>query len=238
MDMFLSDWSIQQTFLEGLLTTLRLSAVSAALALTLGFFMAFAKVSSQPWLKWPATAYVELFRNTPLLIQLYLAYRGLQSIGLILSPETCGILALSLYTGAYLTEVFRSGLLAIPAQQTEAGLSLGLGRFNVYRLILLPQAFRLILPALGNQLISLVKNSSLVAFITVSDLFLVIYKGAVDHFQPVEYFMEGAAIYLGVSLAISGGIRLLETLTTRRETNVPPSLPPSGKNPVGANGYG
>lgn len=210
MEPFLTDWSIQQTFLEGLLTTLRLSGLAAILALTLGFTMAFAKVSRRAWLKWPATIYVELFRNTPLLIQLYIYYRGLQSIGLMLSAETCGVLALSLYTGAYLTEVFRSGLLAIPREQSEAGTSLGLSQFNVYRLILIPQAIRLILPAIGNQLISLVKNSSLVAFITVSDLFLVIYKGAVDHFQPVEYFMEGAAIYLGVSLLISGLVKLVE----------------------------
>lgn len=238
METFLSDWNIQQAFLEGLLTTLRLSSMSAVLALTLGFCMAFAKVSLKPWLNWPATVYVELFRNTPLLIQLYLYYRGLQSLGLILSPETCGILALSLYTGAYLTEVFRSGLLAIPVQQTEAGLSLGLNRFKVYWFILLPQAFRLILPAIGNQLISLVKNSSLVAFITVNDLFLVIYKGAVDHFQPVEYFVEGAAIYLGVSLAISGGIRLLEALTAQRKPSASLPLKPPGPNAQEAKGYG
>ena len=216
MDTFLTDWSIQQTFLEGLATTLRLSILAAVLALTIGFVMAFAKVSRRRWLNWLAIGYVELFRNTPLLIQLYIYYRGLQSVGLTLSPESCGVIALALYTGAYLTEVFRSGLLAIPPEQREAGTSLGLSQFNVYRLILIPQAFRLILPAIGNQMISLVKNSSLVAFITVSDLFLVIYKGAVDNFQPVEYFLEGAAIYMGVSLAISGGIKLLERCVAPR----------------------
>ncbi|WP_373531073.1 amino acid ABC transporter permease [Vampirovibrio sp.] len=225
MDPFLTDWSVQQAFLEGLLTTLKLSAMAAAMALTLGFGMAFARVSEQSWLKWPAGAYVELFRNTPLLIQLYLYYRGLQSAGLSLSPETCGVLALSLYTGAYLTEVFRSGLLAIPQTQSEAGLSLGLSRFKVYRLILVPQAMRLILPAIGNQLISLVKNSSLVAFITVNDLFLVIYKGAVDQFKPVEYFLEGAALYLSVSLSLSLGIKLIEKLMSPPTPKPQPALP-------------
>jgi polar amino acid transport system permease protein len=210
---FLTDWVIQRDFLEGLLTTLRLSTISAMLALSIGFLMAFARISHARWLSGVATGYVELFRNTPLLIQLYLYYRGLQSIGIALAPETCGILALSLYSGAYLTEVFRSGLLAIPTQQTEAGLSLGLSRFKVYWLILIPQAFRLILPAIGNQLISLVKNSSLVAFITVSDLFMVIYKGAVDHFLPIEYFVEGALLYLTVSLGISAFMRLVEHWT-------------------------
>jgi polar amino acid transport system permease protein len=208
--------------------------MAAVIALTLGFVMAFARVSEQGWLKWPAGIYVELFRNTPLLIQLYLYYRGLQSVGFSLSPETCGVLALSLYTGAYLTEVFRSGLLAIPQQQSEAGLSLGLSRFNVYRLILIPQALRLILPAIGNQLISLVKNSSLVAFITVSDLFLVIYKGAVDQFKPLEYFLEGAALYISVSLTLSLGIKLIERVLWKAHVN--PSALGAGKDLVAPHG--
>jgi His/Glu/Gln/Arg/opine family amino acid ABC transporter permease subunit len=207
---FLTDWSVQQAFLQGLATTLRLSFISAGLALCIGFLMAFARVSRLRPLGWLSEGYVALFRNTPLLIQLYLCYRGLQSLGLILSPELCGVMALSLYSGAYLTEVFRSGLLAIPNEQLDAGLSLGLSRFSVYRMILIPQALRVILPAVGNQLISLTKNSSLVAFITVNDLFYVVYKGAVDAFQPLEYFLEGAMLYLAVSLAISGLVRLLE----------------------------
>lgn len=229
MDHFLLDWNVQQAFWSGLTTTLRISAIATIIALTLGFVMAFARVSEQGWLKWPAGVYVELFRNTPLLIQLYIYYRGLQSAGITLTPETCGILALSLYTGAYLTEVFRSGLLAIPQTQTEAGISLGLSRFNVYRLILIPQALRLVLPAIGNQVISLVKNSSLVAFITVNDLFMVIYKGAVDQFRPLEYFLEGAALYLTVSLTISGIVKLIErrfTKASQDHNGTPPKNPP------------
>lgn len=199
----LNFWSAQWDFLQGVLTTARLSIISAVLALGLGFWMAFARNSRHPWLNRPAAFYVEIFRNTPLLIQLYFYYRGLQSVGLVLSPEVCGVLALSLYTGAYATEVFRAGLLGIPPQQTEAGLSLGLKPFHIYRLILLPQAIRAVLPALGNQMISLVKNSSLLAFITVNDLFLVTYKGAVDRFLPIQYFVEGAALYWLLSLGVS-----------------------------------
>lgn len=213
MSAFYTDPDIQRAFLDGLLTTLHLSALSSVFALAVGFLMAFARITPL----WPframAAVYVSVFRNTPLLIQLFLYYRGLQSVGLMLSPLTCGILALSLYTGAYLTEVFRAGMLSVPREQTDAGLSLGLGRFQVYRMILLPQAFRVALPAIGNQMISLMKNSSLVAFITVSDLFFVVYKGAVDHFLPMEYFIEGALLYLLLSLAISGLIRLIEALT-------------------------
>lgn len=227
---FLSDGEVQRAFLEGLLTTLRISAVSAFLALLIGFLAAFARMSPTRWLNMAAAGYVALFRNTPLLIQLYFYYRGLQSIGLILEPEVCGVVALSLYTGAYLTEVFRSGLLSIPPEQLDAGLSLGLGRFAVYRLILIPQAFRIILPTLGNQLISLAKNSSLVAFITVNDLFLVIYKGAVDYFKPMEYFLEGALLYLAVSLSISGLVRLLEARLSL-PLDAARTLRPDGKAP-------
>ncbi len=212
---FLLNPDVQSNFLSGLTMTLRISVISGVLALLIGLFLAFASQYHNPWLQKPAHIYKEVIRNTPLLIQLYIFYRGLQSIGLTLDPELCGILALSLYTGAYLSEVFRSGLLAIPQQQTDAGLSLGLNRLQVFVRILLPQATRIALPAVGNQLISLMKNSSLVAFITVQDLFYVIYKGAVDEFQPMEYFIEGALIYLGLSLTISGVIHGVEWFLKR-----------------------
>ncbi len=219
MPSFYTDPDIQGAFLQGLLTTLQLTALASILALAVGFLMAFARITPLKPLRTVAAVYVSVFRNTPLLIQLFFYYRGLQSIGLMLSPFTCGVLALSLYTGAYLTEVFRAGMLAIPREQSDAGLSLGLGRFQVYRMILLPQAFRVALPALGNQMISLMKNSSLVAFITVSELFFVVYKGAVDHFLPMEYFIEGALLYLLLSLSISWLIRLIESLMALPGTN-------------------
>ncbi len=212
---FLTDWDVQRAFAEGLFVTLKISVLSAGLAFGIGFLLAFARVSKLRWLSLSAAAYVELFRNTPLLIQLYIYYRGLQSLGVMLPPEVCGVLALSLYSGAYMAEVFRSGLLAIPPEQLDAGLSLGLSRFRAYRMILIPQAFRLVLPALGNQIISLAKNSSLVAFITVNDLFMVIYKGAVDHFMPLEYFVEGAVLYLTVSLGISSLVHWLEAILSQ-----------------------
>lgn len=210
---FLLNPDVQFRFLAGLLVTLKISAAAGMAALLIGFAAAFARLSPNRWLNGVAFAYTEAFRNTPLLIQLYIYYRGLQSIGVMLPPEACGILALSLYTGAYLAEVFRSGVLSIPAEQLNAGLSLGLGRFTTYRQVLVPQSLKIILPAIGNQLISLTKNSSLVAFITVADLFHVVYKGAVDYFRPLEYFLEGSALYLAVSLAIAVMIQGVARLT-------------------------
>ncbi|MDX2085340.1 MAG: amino acid ABC transporter permease [Candidatus Melainabacteria bacterium] len=202
--------AVQEAFLQGLCTTVWLSSLSGILALLLGLLGAFCKLFGPKWLKGVAGLYVEGFRNTPLLIQLYLFYRGLQSMGVTLSPEACGVLALSLYTGAYLTEIFRAAVQAIPQQQTDAALALGLNTLQTYGLVLLPQAIRWALPPIGNQLISLTKNSSLLAFITVSDLFLVIYKGAVDEFKPVPYFIEGALLYMALTLTLSTGIHGVE----------------------------
>lgn len=212
MGEFLLNPGIQADFVRGFGVTCQISAISASFALFIGFWMAFARLSVQRWLRGCASAYVAFFRNTPLLIQLYIFYRGLQSIGIVLEPLTCGVLALSLYSGAYMTEIFRSGLLAVPKEQLDAGLSLGLTRLQVYKLVLIPQAVRLVLPTVGNQLIALTKNSALVAFITVSDLFLVIYKGAVDQFRPMEFFIEGALWYLLLSWGISAGVGLVGRL--------------------------
>jgi His/Glu/Gln/Arg/opine family amino acid ABC transporter permease subunit len=216
LDILLSE-RVQQAFLSGWGMTLKISALSSVLAMGIGFLMAFCRISRIAWLSVPATVYVEVFRNTPLLIQLYLYYRGLQSIGILLSPEACGVLALALYTGAYITEVFRSGILAVPKEQLETGVAMGLSRFSVYRLILVPQAVQIILPPLGNQLISLMKNSSLLAFITVSELFLVIYKGSVDAFRPVEYVAIGAGLYMITSLSIAAAIHGLDRWLKRAE---------------------
>lgn len=194
---------IRQAFLSGLLTTLWISILSAGLAIGIGFFMSFARLSSLSWVRGLATAYVEVFRNTPLLIQLYFFYRGLPAVGIQLSPEVCGILGLSLYTGSYITEIFRAGILALPKEQLENGITLGFSRFEVYRFILIPQAVRIILPPLGSQLISLMKNSSLLFYITVQELFQVIYNGAAFYFKPLEFAIIGAGLYMAMALTIS-----------------------------------
>ncbi len=220
------DTVLRDDFLEAIWTTIYISSLSSLLAMLIGFLMAFASMTSVSvfgvrFLQWVSRIYVEVFRNTPLLIQLYLYYRGLQSLGIILEPVTCGILGLSLYTGAYLTEVFRSGLLAVPHHQLDAGLALGLGRFRVYFLILIPQAVRIILPALTNQWINLMKNSSLVAFITVSDIFYMVYVGAVQDFKPLKFFIIGAALYVTLTLVIATVVQILDWLLETKKLRFP-----------------
>ncbi len=212
---------VREDFLAAIGMTVFLSLVSGFFAILAGFLSAFMGMSAIRPLRWLSSVYIELFRNTPLLIQLYIYYKGLQSIGIILDPVICGILGLSLYTGAYLSEVFRSGLLSVPANQLDAGLAMGLSRFEAYGLILIPQAFRVILPPLCNQMINLTKNSSLVAFITVEDIFYMVYKGAVDEFQPMKYFVIGAMLYVTLTLTIAAVTQLLDWLIDRRILRFP-----------------
>ena len=159
-----------------------------------------------------AVSYVEIIRNTPLLIQLYFIYKALPDFGLMLSPIACGILALSLYTGAFISEVLRSGINSVASEQYQASISLGLSKFQTFRLIILPQAIKIIIPPLGSQFINVIKNSSLVSFISVTDLFYGIYKGAVDDFRFFEFFITGALIYMMLTGTVALFTNLFENL--------------------------
>lgn len=183
------------TLAEGFGLTLRLSASSAVLAIVIGLALNYSDWFECGWLKTPLNGFAKVLRQTPLLIQLFVWYRGLGSLGLPLPAEICGVLALSLYSGAFLQEVFRGALEALPRPQQEAGLALGLTRWQTFTKILVPQAMPIALPPTANTLISLVKNSSLVAFIAVEDLFFVVLQGAIDQFKPLEYFSVGLMLY-------------------------------------------
>lgn len=182
--------------LNGLLLTVIISFISAIIAFVLGIILALIRRSKNFLLKFLAASYVEIHRNTPLLIQLYIYYKGLPNIGITLNPVICGILALSFYTAAFICEVVRSGLSSVANEQYQGARALGLNSFQTYKIVILPQAIRIILPALTNQFINIIKNSSLVSFIAVTDLFYVIYKGAADDFRFVEFFITGAIIYM------------------------------------------
>lgn len=196
--------------LSGLKVTVIVSVISGIIAFLIGTGFALARLSNNKVLKYIATAYVEFFRNTPLLVQLYIYYRGLPNIGISLEPMVCGILALSIYTGAYITEVVRAGIQSIAREQFEAARALGFSPFQTMQLIIIPQAIRIIIPPLGNQFINLTKNSSLVSFITVTDIFYVVYKGSVDDFRFLEFFFVGCLIYMCLVGIIALFVNLFE----------------------------
>jgi His/Glu/Gln/Arg/opine family amino acid ABC transporter permease subunit len=189
--------------------TVLISAVSSFFAFAIGVFAVFLRIFARNSIKTAVAGWVEFIRNTPLLIQLFFLYKGLPFLGITLSGVLCGIIALSFYTGAYICEVLRSGINSIAKEQYEASFGLGLSKLQTFRLIILPQAIKITIPPLRSQFINLVKNSSLVSFIAVTDIFYVIYKGASDDFRIYEYFILGIVVYMsltGMILLISKAI--------------------------------
>jgi polar amino acid transport system substrate-binding protein len=171
-----------------------------AVAIGVGFVLAIVRVFG-PWpLKWPAVFYIELVRGTPLLIQLLIIFYGLPNIGITLSPFVAGVFGLGLNYAAYEAENYRAGLLAVPTGQMEAARALGMTHAQALRFVIIPQAFRFVLPPLTNDFISLLKDSSLVSMVTLIEL-----TGAYNRIatQTFDYFGTGllvAAIYLLIGL--------------------------------------
>ncbi len=197
--------------IKGIKTTLFISLTSSLFAFAIGLVIVFIRTMGTWFLRAAGTVYVEIIRNIPLLILLYFVYKALPGFGVHLSPVTCGIIALSIYTGAYISEVLRSGVNSITSEQYQAARGLGFGRIQAFGLVIFPQAIRIVIPPLGSQFINLIKNSSIVSFISVSDLFYVIYKRAVDDFSFFEFFILGAFIYM----LITGFIALISNLIER-----------------------
>lgn len=200
---------------RGTVLTLLVSALAIGVASLLGMAAAMVRLSKSRPLRAIGAAYVEVFRNTPLLIQIFFMFFGLARVGIRLSAFQAGVLALSLYTGAYNTEVFRAGLEAVPRGLREASAALGLKPWQRFRLVILPIAVRITLPALGNNFIALVKNSSLVSTIGVIELTFLARDLEAWTFRSFEVYGLATIIYLGVVLSLSAGLRVLEVRIAR-----------------------
>jgi His/Glu/Gln/Arg/opine family amino acid ABC transporter permease subunit len=198
--------------LQGAGLTIAISALAMVLAGALG--LALAALTQVPGRLVPRLvgAYVEVFRNTPLLIQIFIVYFGLPQLGLKFSPFLSGLAALVLYAAAYNTEIFRAGLEAVPRGQLEAARSLGLTAVQTLAAVSLPQALRIAFPALGNNLVSLVKNSSLVSTIGMVELMFVANDISFNNFRTFEIYGATAVIYVAIVLALT---RLLRTAERR-----------------------
>lgn len=195
---------------KGLPTTLLLFTVSTVFALVLGFAAGLARLSQWAWVRGVAAAYVEFFRGTSLLVQLFWIYFVLPLFGLRIPQFTAGVLAIGLNFGAYCSEVVRSSVLAVPEGQHEASRALNFTRFQEIRYITLPQAFTMMLPNLGNQLIELLKSTALVSLINLSDLTQQANVIKASTFQTTEIFTLLLVIYFIISLPLSQGVRWLE----------------------------
>jgi polar amino acid transport system substrate-binding protein len=198
-----------QLFLQGAAMTLLLSCASFALASPLGVGASILRLYSGRVGRALATAYVELFRGTPLLLQLYVLYFGISGV-VKLSPLTAAILALALNYGAYEAEVHRGALLSIPRAQTEAARALGLGRWQTLGYVLLPQSIRHALPAVTNDFVALLKDSSLVSVITVVELTKRMTIVAVEVRDWVTPGLLCAGLYFLLSFPLAQLARRLE----------------------------
>lgn len=188
--------------IEGLLITIKISLVSMLVTLVIALITAMLKTSSSLIGRALANFYIETIRNTPLLVQIYLIYFILGP-GLHLGRESCAILALALFQGAYSAEIIRAGLNSIATGQFEACKSLGLNKFTSYRYIILPQTFKKIIPPLTNEMVSLIKNSSIVSVMAIFDLTTVGKDLVAETAMPFEIWFSVAGFYLGLTLTLS-----------------------------------
>jgi polar amino acid transport system permease protein len=202
--------------LEGFTVTLRVGLVSMALALVLSVLLLGPRLSKNRLSRLPTEAYIELMRNTPLLLQIYLIYFGLPLLGFFPSEFVCGVVGIALQHAAFLVEILRGGIESISQRQWEAARAIGMRRLAAVRYVILPQTFLRVLGPLGNQLIILVKDTSLVSAIGVMELTMVgkvsIERSAVS----IEIFVAIAVFYLVLTSVLGGALRIAERHTAAR----------------------
>jgi polar amino acid transport system permease protein len=187
------------SLLQGAMVTIAVSLLAFGLALVFGLLTGIARISRLAPLRVLAACYIQFIRGTPLLLQLFFIYYVLPYAGIVLTPFVSGALGLTLNYAAYMAEVFRAGIQAIPKGQTEAGQSVGMSRGLLMRRIILPQAFRIIVPSIGNFFVSIFKDSALVSVITMRDLMFSGQLLASATYKHFEIFAEVAVIYFLIS---------------------------------------
>ncbi len=202
--------------IPGVQTTVALAAFAFFIGLTLGSFLLLVRFFLPPPLPWLATGYVEVFRGTPLLVQIFIVYFGvgsyLKTYGVNIDPFTAGVIALGLNSAAYQAEIFRSAIQAIPLEQYHAAEAYAFRKSQTFRYIILPQALRTALPALMNELVLLVKDSSLVAVIGLfpPDIFRRADYYAASKFTYLEAYLAAATIYFVLCYAMVAVSRVIE----------------------------
>lgn len=188
--------SFPKIFLQGLIVTIPLTVISFALALIIAMACAMIQIANIKGLKQIVRFYIWIVRGTPLLVQLYLIYFGLPDLGIVLPSFPCAILVFALNEGAYCAETMRAAIESVPKGQFEAGYCVGMSYMQIMRRIVLPQAFRTAFPPLSNSLISMVKDTSLAANITVMEMFMQAQRIAGRTYEHLALYAETAIIYL------------------------------------------
>ncbi|GAB2481903.1 ectoine/hydroxyectoine ABC transporter permease subunit EhuC [Alkalibacterium psychrotolerans] len=211
----MSFWELIASMLgQGLVITLLTTVLAAILALVLGFIGGLMRLSKNKVIRFIVAIYVEVFRGTSLLVQLFWIYFVLPMFGITMSAMTAAVLAIGLNFGAYTSEVVRSGIQSVDEGQIEASIALNFTRYQRMKRIILPQAFILMLPNLGNQLIELFKSTSLVALITLTDLTYQANVLNATTLQTTQIFTALLIIYFVIAWPMTKGMKVLERKMT------------------------
>ncbi|WP_406517018.1 amino acid ABC transporter permease [Streptomyces sp. NBC_00134] len=229
--------AVQEQLFDGLLNTLKAAGIAAVLATAYGVVFASARISDHAWLRVPASAVVELFRATPMLILMFFFYYGSLQYDLGLSPMWAVVLGLTLYNGSVLAEIFRAGIAAVPRGQREAANAIGLRKTQVVQLILLPQAVRAMLPAIVSQLVVLLKDTALGFIITYNELLYVgrqMGSRLEFGFPYLPTYMVIAVVYIGLCAMFTVLAHRLESQGRRQHKS---SVPMSAEAPVPARAH-
>ncbi len=203
-------WQARGDLLAGALTTVEVAVISIVLGFVVGVAGGLARRSPNRALARAVTIYVEAMRNSPSLVKMYFIYFGLPTLGLYPGPFVSGVMALVLHNGAYMTEIFRSGLAAVPEAEIAAATSLGMGSVLSFRTIVFPQALRRALPAFGNNWTEIVKDTSITSAISVRELFFMVTSIVSETMRSFEMVLVVSAIYLVLTTALAGGLKLAE----------------------------
>jgi His/Glu/Gln/Arg/opine family amino acid ABC transporter permease subunit len=199
--------------LRGMEVTILVSVLSMGVGAVVGLAVAFARLSPLPPLRWLAAFYVDFLRSTPLLVQLVWVFFALPIlVGYSLPPVVAGVITLGAYSGAYLAEIFRAGIVSVASGQRHAALALGMTRIQVLKRIILPQALVRMLPPIASTLITLVKDSSLVSVISVAELMWAAQSLASISLRPVEVLTGTGFLYIALTYPLS----LIAEFTRRR----------------------
>lgn len=198
---FIGEWG--PFIIGGAGLTVLVSVVSIVFATAIALVGAIGRISSNAFVNGVTSLYVSLVRGTPLIVQIYFIYLALPQVGIVLPAIPSGIIALSFNYGAYLTEIFRAGIQAVPRGQREAAQSLGLTERLVMWRIVLPQAFRIVIPAIGNDFVAMLKDSSLVSILAVEELLFRSQLVGRQNFRSLEALIIAAAVYWILTMVFS-----------------------------------
>ena len=208
------DWQFAREILPRLLdaslTTIGIALAGFAIAVVLGLFLAIGRRSRLRWLSWPITGLIEFIRSTPLLIQVYFLFYVFPNYGLSFSAMQAGIIGIALHYACYTAEVYRAGLDAVPRSQWEAVTALNMKPWTAYRDVILPQALRPVLPALGNYLISILKDTPVLSAITVVEIMQRAKNIGSESFRYLEPITMVGLFFLILSLGLAWCVRRLE----------------------------